>query len=373
MIIDQLELSNYRNYDSLKVQFGPSVNIIYGENAQGKTNLIEAIYMCATSKSHRLSKEKEIIRLGKEESTIHLSFEKDMVNETIDMGLSHKNTKKIAINKQPIRKLSELFGLLHVIMFSPEDLSLIKSGPKERRRFIDMELSQLNAMYMYYLGQYHKVLKQRNQLLKNSSDKDQTIALLDVFDEQMVTYGTKVMGLRDEFIEELNQIYSKKHWHLSGEREQVQLKYDRNCDVKGYEDQLIKRRDSDFRMKTTTLGPHRDDLRFDMEGIDLRVFGSQGQQRTAALALKLSEIELVKEKIKDTPVLLLDDVLSELDHLRQAYLISHLEEVQTFITCTGVEDFIKGQTGDYRLYHVKDAKVIPQAFGQDRNLQMGMD
>lgn len=357
MYIQTIELKNYRNYQHVSVDFDPSVNIIYGENAQGKTNLIEAIYMCATSKSHRLSKDNEIVRLGEDAAHIHLNFMKEDVEEVIDMHLKVRGKKNIAINKMSILKLNELFGMVNVIMFSPEDLGLIKNGPKERRRFIDLELSQLNPLYMYYLSHYHKVLKQRNKLLKSTSSKEDILPLIEVFDEQLSQYGFKVIEMREEFIEALNPVYKEKHYQISGGKESVNLVYERSCEKENFKKMLSDQVDKDLRRKTTSVGPHRDDLMFMMNGIDLRRFGSQGQQRTAALSLKLSEIDLVKSQIDDTPILLLDDVLSELDHNRQIYLTSHLEDIQTFITCTGVEDFVTNTMQKYQLYEVKSGNV----------------
>ncbi len=357
MHISRVELKNYRNYEEVAVAFEPGVNIIYGDNARGKTNLIESIYMAATSKSHRMSKDSEIIRLGEEEGHIHMDFVKNDISEVLDIHLSKRGKKRIAVNKTPIRKMNELFGILHVIMFSPEDLGLIKNGPKDRRRFIDLELSQLNPLYMFYLSQYHKVLKQRNKLLKDSRSPQEDSALVDVFDQQLSSYGAHIIEMREEFIDALNPVYKERHHHISGGRESVQLEYEKNVTAEELYDKLKSRLDRDFRMKMTSVGPHRDDLKFMMDEIDLRRFGSQGQQRTAALSLKLSEIALVKEKIDDSPILLLDDVLSELDHSRQQYLTSHLEEIQTFITCTGVEDFVTSKMNKYQLYEVKNASV----------------
>ncbi len=357
MHITNLQLKNYRNYEEVSVDFDPGVNILYGDNANGKTNLIEAIYMIATSKSHRLSKDSEIIRLGEMDGYIHLSFVKDGIDESIDIHLRAKGKKAIAINKMGIKKLNELFGMLHVIMFSPEDLGLIKNGPKERRRFIDLELSQLNPLYMYYLSHYHKVLKQRNKLLKDRRNKVELMDLIDVFDLQLVENGSRIIQMRDEFIGSLNPFYREKHYHISGGKEDVRLVYEKNVTTDDYYNKLKNRVERDLILKTTSVGPHRDDLKFVMNDIDLRKFGSQGQQRTAALSLKLSEIDLVKNQIDDTPILLLDDVLSELDHNRQQFLTSHLEDIQTFITCTGVEDFVTSPMNKYQLYEVSDAVV----------------
>ncbi|PKM53437.1 RecA filament-DNA complex stabilisation, ssDNA and dsDNA binding, ATP binding [Petrocella atlantisensis] len=361
MYIRHLELNNYRNYQEAAIDFDPGINIIYGDNAQGKTNLIEAIYLCATSKSHRLSKDKELIRINEKDAHVYMVFEKNDIIETVDVHLKKIGKKNIAINKNPIKKLNELFGLINIIMFSPEDLGLIKNGPKDRRRFIDLELSQLKPLYMYYLSHYHKVLKQRNQLLKNNHNRLDMQSLLDVWDDQLVKYGTTIIEMRKNFIEDLKPILYEKHLHLSGKKETLDMVYENDVDVEDYKVKLAAARTGDLKKGTTTVGPHRDDIRFDINKIDIRIYGSQGQQRTAALALKLSEIELIKKQVNHAPILLLDDVLSELDHQRQHYLIEHLKDIQTFITCTGIDDFIKKELNGYQLYQIKDAKVINES------------
>lgn len=343
MIIERLALTNFRNYKELEIRFDPQLNIIYGNNAQGKTNILEAMYVCATSRSHRTSVFKEMINMGEVDAHINLGIRKEDYSYEIDVHLKKNNKKSIAINKLPIKKLDELLGVLHVIMFSPEDLSLIKSGPKERRRFIDIELSQLNSFYYHYLHQFSNILKQRNALLKLCQIKGspENIEQLAIWDIQFIHYGKKVIELRESFIIELNTIYKKRHYEISGGYESIDLKYDKNVNLEDFEEKLVKNRSKDIKFGSTSVGPHRDDLLFDLDGVDLRKYGSQGQQRTAALSLKLSEIEMAIEKTGQTPILLLDDVLSELDANRQIYLMEHLENVQTFITCTGVEDFIK--------------------------------
>lgn len=354
MIIKDLTLSHFRNYEEMTVSFDPQLNIIYGNNAQGKTNILEAIYVCATSKSHRSHVFKEMIKMNEKEAHIHVTISKDQVDYDIDAHLKSMGKKQFAINKLPIKKMDELLGVLHVIMFSPEDLSLIKSGPKERRRFIDIELSQLNTIYFHYLQQFHKLLKQRNALLKEcqrngSSENRQQ---LDIWDIQFVHYGSKVIEARKTFITELNEIYKKRHFDISGGKENMDLQYEYNVTASDFESKLKKNQDKDIRFGSTSVGPHRDDLVFDMNGVDLRKYGSQGQQRTAALSLKLSEIDLVIERKDEKPILLLDDVLSELDGHRQKYLMDHLSGIQTFITCTGVEDFISRDDGHREFFHV---------------------
>jgi len=359
MILKQLYLENFRNYQTLNIVFDKALNIIYGNNAQGKTNILEAIYVCATSKSHRTHTFREMIRMDCEDAHIRTEIEKDETDYGIDVHLKSTGKKQFAINKLPVKKMDELLGVLHVIMFSPEDLSLIKSGPKERRRFIDIELSQLNAIYYHYLHQYHKLLKQRNALLKNcqKNPSNENLEQLDIWDTQFVHYGIKVIEFRERFIYDLNIIYQKRHYEISGGSEQMDLKYDKNVDVEEFENKLKRNQQKDIRFGSTSVGPHRDDLIFDLNGVDLRKYGSQGQQRTAALSLKLSEIDLVIERKEEKPILLLDDVLSELDASRQVYLMEHLSGIQTFITCTGIEDFIRQDSREKKFHQVISGKI----------------
>lgn len=340
MIIESLELKNYRNYKELHMDFDPGTNILYGDNAQGKTNILESIYVCATTKSHRGSKDRDIIEFGKDESHIKMVVRKDGVPYRLDMHLKKNRTKGVAINGIPIHKASELFGVVNVVFFSPEDLNLIKNGPAERRRFVDLELCQLNKLYVHSLVQYNKSIVQRNKLLKELSFKPEFAEMLDIWDMQLVSYGRELIRYRREFIKELNEIIHEIHYNLSGQKEELVIRYEPNVMEDSIENALKRGRDSDIRMKTTLTGPHRDDISFYVNEIDIRKFGSQGQQRTAALSLKLAEIELVKKTVRDYPILLLDDVLSELDNKRQEHLLSGIRHIQTVITCTGLDDFI---------------------------------
>jgi DNA replication and repair protein RecF len=357
MYIKTLSLKDYRNYTQAVVNFTDGVNILYGKNAQGKTNILEAIYLCATSKSHRTSNDKELINLNKNETHIHLAVNKHDIDESIDIHIRKNNRKGIAINKNPIKKLNELLGIINVIIFSPEDLGLIKNGPKERRRFINIELCQLDNIYYYNLQQYHKILKQRNNLLKKVKTLHKIDDTINIWDAQLVKYGKAIINRRQEFIQNLNEIMKKIHYDISGNTENLEIKYEKNVTIDLFEQKLLNNINKDIKFGSTSVGPHRDDIMFLVNGIDIRKYGSQGQQRTAALSLKLSEIELVKDKIDDTPILLLDDVLSELDYNRQRYLINSLHDIQTIITCTGVEDYINNKITIGKLYEVSEGQV----------------
>lgn len=360
MIIESVELKNYRNYDELHMDFSQGTNILYGDNAQGKTNVLEAIYMACTTKSHRGSKDKDIIQFERDESHIKLNIRKNDVPYRIDMHLKKNKAKGVAVNGIPIRKASELFGIVNVVFFSPEDLNLIKNGPSERRRFIDLELCQLNKLYVHALVQYNHIVIQRNKLLKELAFKPEYEETLDIWDMQLVQYGKEVINYRREFIDRLNDIIKEIHLQLSGDKENLDIHYDPNVTPDQFEQALKRSRFQDIKQKTTLTGPHRDDISFYVNGIDIRKFGSQGQQRTAALSLKLAEIELVKRMVHDYPILLLDDVLSELDGNRQNHLLSVINHIQTMITCTGLEDFINNRFKIDKIFKVINGTILSE-------------
>ena len=322
------------------MNFDEKINIIYGDNAQGKTNILESMYVCATSKSHRGSKDREIIRFDNDESHIKVNVKKNDMNYRIDMHLKKNKPKGIAVNGIPIKRAVELFGILNIVFFSPEDLNIIKNGPSERRRFIDMELSQLDKIYLDCLINYNKVVNQRNSLLKEYafSGREDIISSLDIWDMQLVKYGNDVIKSREKFVKEINDLVKSIHTKLSGDREQLEIIYEPCVKEQDFESELVRVRDRDLKFKCTNIGPHKDDMCFLINGMDVRKYGSQGQQRTAALSLKLAEIELVKQIIHDTPVLFLDDVLSELDDQRKTKLLDILNNrIQTFITTTSID------------------------------------
>ena len=268
------------------------------------------------------------------------------------MHLKKSKTKGIAINGLPIKRARELFGVVNIVFFSPQDLNIIKDGPGERRKFVDFELCQLDGIYLNDLTNYNKCLNQRNKLLKDLYYQPSLQSTLEVWDEQLIYYGTRIIHRRKQFIQDLNQIIYTIHKNLTGEKEEILLTYEPNVEEINYREQLSKNRESDCKMKTTSVGPHRDDICVLVNGIDIRKYGSQGQQRTAALSLKLSEIQFVKQIIKDTPVLLLDDVLSELDSHRQNYLLGSIKDIQTIITCTGLDDFVEKQFEVNKVFQV---------------------
>ena len=357
MIIKSLELENFRNYETLSIDFDSGTNILFGDNAQGKTNILEAIFLSATTKSHKGSKDRDIIRFDAEEAHIRTYVVKDGLENRVDMHLRKNRSKGIAINGQKIKKAADLLGLLNVVFFSPEDLSIIKNGPAERRRFVDMELCQLDSFYLYNLNNYNKVVNQRNKLLKELYLNPGLRDTLSVWDSQLVSYGNKIIERRDAFVSQLNEIIYEIHQKLSGGKEALKIVYEPDITPDDYEEKLASCQERDIRTKQTSIGPHRDDFSFMVGPVDIRKFGSQGQQRTAALSLKLSEIELVKKVTKDIPLLLLDDVLSELDSSRQNYLLNSIGDIQTIITCTGLEEFVNNRFEINKVFEVSDAVV----------------
>ncbi|RHV48640.1 DNA replication/repair protein RecF [Lachnospiraceae bacterium OM04-12BH] len=357
MIIKSLELANFRNYEELNISFDKGTNILYGDNAQGKTNILEAIYVSATTKSHKGSKDKEIINFNKEEAHIRTYLEKENVETRVDMHLRKNKSKGIAIDGQKIKKAADLMGLLNVVFFSPEDLSIIKDGPAERRRFADMELCQLDSFYLYNLNHYNKIIGQRNKLLKDMYFQPELKETLNIWDSQLVSFGSKIIERREQFVKQLGDIIFDIHKKLSGGKEELVIAYEPDVSIEDFEKQMKYNQDKDIRLKQTTTGPHRDDFSFVVNGVDIRKYGSQGQQRTAALSLKLSEIELVKKISKDTPVLLLDDVLSELDSNRQNYLLNSIGNIQTIISCTGLDEFINNRFEINKIFKVTNGTV----------------
>jgi DNA replication and repair protein RecF len=357
MIIKSIELQNFRNYEYESIEFDEKTNILYGDNAQGKTNVLEAVFISGTNKSHKGSKDMELINFNSNEAHIKAVISKRDIDYRIDMHLRKSKSKGIAINGIPIRRASELYGLVNIIFFSPEDLNIIKSGPSARRRFIDMELCQLDKIYVDNLIKYNKTLEQRNKLLKDIYFNPSLEDTLDIWNSNLVKYGSEIIKRRRIFIEKLNSIIENIHYKLSGNKEHLVISYEESVNEDKFLQELNDNIGRDKKTKMTGCGPHRDDISFLIGDVDIRKYGSQGQQRTTALSLKLAEIELVRQSIGDSPVLLLDDVLSELDSNRQNYLLNSINDVQTIITCTGLDEFINNRFNINRIFKVTEGHV----------------
>lgn len=357
MIVKSVSVQGFRNLKDDTICLNDGINIFCGDNAQGKTNILESIYFCSMGRSHRVKQDSRLINFDKKEAHIRVYTEKERRSDRIDVHIRKDEKKGIALNGVPIKKLSELLGTFYTVIFSPEDLSLIKNSPAERRRFVDMELCQLSNIYYYNLQQYYKVLKQRNNLLKRILKEPKLKETVFVWDNQLLDYGKKVISERSKFIVKLNEYAAKNHSLVTGGKEALVVGYKPNCEEDAFEEKLKSSLDRDIFYGTTGFGPHKDDLSFFVNDCDVRLFGSQGQQRTAALSVKLAEIDIIKNETGITPVMLLDDVLSELDETRQQFLLDMTKGIQSVITCTGIEDSIRKYVSGENLFYVKNGET----------------
>ena len=360
MFIKRLQMLNYRNYNALDIELCPNVNVFMGDNAQGKTNILEAIYYCAFAKSHRTSKDKELINWNGEHAFISVDVGRERLDKRIDISILKDGKKSIRINKIKIKKIGELFGNFNVVMFSPEDLRIIKDSPGVRRKFIDMELCQLNPKYYYNLVQYNKVLNERNILLRNRNTSSE---MLEIYDMQLVEFGYNIIRDRIKYIESLNKYAEKIHSDITSGKEKINFKYistikDLENTKENFYTLLEKNRSKDCDRGITSIGPHRDDFFVYINDIDTKSYGSQGQQRTAVLTMKFSSLEIIKELTGEFPVLLLDDVLSELDFNRKKYILSTIGQIQTVITCTGIEDLYEYLDEKAKVFKVKNGEIV---------------
>lgn len=361
-------MKNYRNYDALTLDSFGNVNLIIGRNAQGKTNLLEALLVLALTKSHRTSKDKELIAFGNNQAIVFAEVEKKYGTVNLELQLSNMG-KKAKINSLEQRKLSDFVGTLNAVMFAPEDLEIVKGTPGVRRRFLDMEIGQVQPSYLFHLQQYQKILLQRNNLLKQSFGKGpEILTMLDIWNEQLAQHGVKIIKKRKQFIRKLQKWAQGIHEGITGGGEKLELSYIPSFGEADEEDEAVlleqfmiklsQTKDQEIRRGVTLCGPHRDDLAFYINGNEAQIYGSQGQQRTTALSLKLAEIELIHEEIGEYPILLLDDVLSELDPYRQTQLIETFQsKVQTFITATGIESINASRLQDASIFHVQEGQV----------------
>lgn len=347
MYIERLALTNYRNYASLDLEFSPAMNVFIGENAQGKTNVMEAIYVLAMAKSHRTSNDRELIRWEQDCGKIEGDIERKFGHLPLELTISKKG-KKAKVNHLEQNRLSAYVGEMNVVMFAPEDLNIVKGSPQLRRRFLDMEIGQISRVYLHDLVAFQKVLKQRNALLKAHRGKmDLNDVMFDIYTEQYIQVAVQIIRKRFYFMELLQKWANPIHQGISRGLETLEVRYDTLKELHSGQtaeemeavlaEQLKYVHKRELERGLTLVGPHRDDLQFFVNGYDIQTFGSQGQQRTTALSLKLAEIELVKQEVGETPILLLDDVLSELDDYRQSHLLSTMQgQVQTFVTTTNI-------------------------------------
>lgn len=366
MHVNKLRLINYRNYDNLSIDLNKKINVFVGKNAQGKTNLLESIYLCAMGKSFRTNRDREIINFNKKQAYVGADISVGNFEKFIEIKMERNKTKIIRVNKTELKNYKELYSGLNIVVFSPDDLRLVKEGPQERRSFLDMEISQIKPVYKYNISRYNKVLYQRNNILKTNKFKKDISNILEIFDLQLVKLGTEIILKRSKYVSELSKISNVIHKKITLSKEDLELNYITNIDMKDsrkniekkYLNDLQKNINKDLELGSTGLGPHRDDIDMKINGNDLKVYGSQGQQRTVVLSIKLSEVELIKEQRNIYPVLLLDDVFSELDEERRRYLIQSFKDMQTLITVTDAIDIKELDNIEKSLFYIKDGNLI---------------
>lgn len=361
MKVERLKLINFRNYLSESINFKDGLNVIVGENAQGKTNLLEGIYYFCIAKSPRVNKDKELINFNKDNAKIEVNIARDFGKQKIEIFFSKTQKKTIKINETTINRVGDLFGNLSVVYFSPDELKLVKESPENRRKFLDVEISQINKNYFYSLLKYEKIIDHRNKLLKTAKTLDEIKDSLSIFTSQAISVASEIIIKRLNFIEKIKDILQKTHSDLTSGKETIRLVYNgiqgktKEEITKKLEEEFEKNLTKDFELKYTTVGPHRDDFKVYVNEIDVRNFGSQGQQRTATLSLKLSELEIFKDEIGEYPILLLDDVLSELDESRKLRLLDYCKKTQVFLTCTNFNEKVDYE---YNIVNIKNGRII---------------
>jgi len=339
LYISRIYLKNFRNYEEESVSLSEKVNIVYGKNAQGKTNLLESIFLCSTGRSHRTAKDYELIREGQHSYSVKIEGVRDDIPFSISIYFEKDGRKNIKINNLKVKKLGELMGVLNTVIFSPEDLQIIKRGPGERRRFLDILISQTHPAYFYKLQTYMRIIKQKNALLRKYEIKGTKEDLLDVFNIKQAEAGAEIVEEREKFISDIKEKLKENHAKLTKSKEKIKIKYiasagKKSSNTEEFLNFLNNNKKKEIRNGACMYGPHRDDLEFYINGSDLKAYGSQGQQRTAVLSLKLTEIDIISEMTGFSPVLLLDDVMSELDISRKRYLLENIKTRQTIITGT---------------------------------------
>ena len=359
MWIKKIKINNFRNYKSQEINLEKNINIFYGENAQGKTNIIEAIFLSSMGKSFRAKKDKEMIMLGEEKSNIEIEYEKTDRDGKIKIELGNK--KIVYINGIKIKKLSELLGKINVVIFTPDDINILKGGPQNRRRFLDIMISQLRPNYMYNLNLYLKTLEQRNNYLRQIKEENKNENMLEIWDEELSNYAINIYNYRKEFIEQITNKIKNIHSEITNNKEEIEIEYLSECISKErYLELLKQRRKLDIIKGYTTKGIHRDDFNIYINKKELGIYGSQGQHRTAILSLKLSELNIVKDEIGESPILLLDDFMSELDEKRRKNFLEKINDVQVIITCTEKIDI---ENKEILVYNVKSGNAIKEIKG----------
>ena len=369
MRITSIQLQGFRNYDDAVISPCEGITVFTGNNAQGKTNILEAVYLLCTGRSHRTVHDKEMIKTGHDFARVKVEARRMDGMHDVEIALSQMGRRKIKVAGNTVSKSGEMLGHITGVLFAPEDLRMVKDGPSERRRFVDMELSQLRPKYYYALQRYARALKQRGALLKEAAVNPSASGMIDMFDEQLAESGALIMDMRRDFIRKLSVKAGEVHRQVSGGLEKLSVEYCPSIQA-GENGETLENaiyealrcaRTIDLKRMVTSVGPHRDDVRMNLNGMDVRAYGSQGQVRTCALSMKLSELQIMTEESGEAPVLMLDDVMSELDPGRRRMLLNMLSGVQTFVTCTDIEDLAGAECG--KIFRVTNA-VLEEADGR---------
>ena len=363
MRITSIQLTDFRNYARAELRPCEGVTVLYGNNAQGKTALLEAVVLSCTGRSHRTPRDRELIRWEQEAGRVFVRAERRDGGHEVEMLLSRQGRKTVKVNGRALQRTGELMGHVSGVLFAPEDLRMVKDGPAERRRFIDMELSQIRPAYYYALQRYAHALMQRNSLLRDIPLNPSLRATLEDWDAQLARHGAEIMAMRAGFIQRISEAAHENHLEISGGLEDLRVRYVPSLEADGDPERalmsaLSMARDSDIRRGMTTVGPHRDDLTLTLAGMDVRAYGSQGQQRTAALSLKLAELDIMRRELEEPPVLMLDDVMSELDPKRRRHLLGRLNGIQTIVTCTDLSDLAEAEIG--AAWRIQAGTITPE-------------
>ena len=353
MYIKNIKLKNFRNYKEEEISLDKNINIFYGENAQGKTNILESIFLCSLGKSFRARKDNEMIKLGENNSLVEINFEKSDRKGSIKIELNNK--KNIYLNNIKIKRLSELLGNLNIVIFTPDDINILKGGPQNRRKFLDIMISQLRPNYIHILSNYSKTIEQRNNYLRQIREENKSENMLDIWDEKLADYAIKIYEYRNEFIKKLNEKIDEIHNNITNNKEKIKIEYITNCENKENFLKLLKeRRKLDIIKGYTTKGIHRDDFIIYINNKEINIYGSQGQNRTAMLSLKLAELQVIYDEIGEYPILLLDDFMSELDKERRKNFLENISNTQVIITGT---EKLELENLNYLEYNVSDGKI----------------
>lgn len=354
MYIKKIKLLNFRNYIEENIKLNKGITVFFGDNAQGKTNILESIFLCSMGKSFRTKKDKELINLKEKETVVEIEYENSDREGKIRFEIGDK--KNVFLNGVKIKKLSEILGKLNIVMFCPDDIDILKDGPQKRRKFLNMMISQLRPAYVYNFNLYAKTLEQRNNYLRQIKYENKSIELLDIWDEKLAEYGSIIANYRGEFVEKISKKIKDIHKKITENKEEIEIKYSTDCKSKEEFLNLLKNsRKIDILKGYTSKGVHRDDFVIYINGKEVSIYGSQGQHRTAILSLKLSELYVIYDDIGEYPVLLLDDFMSELDEKRRKNLLENITETQVLITCT---DKLVLENLEYYMYNVKQGKVF---------------